>query len=89
MALGARSSEVLRMIVWHGLKLILLGITIGLAGSLALTRLIAGILYSVSPTDPRIYAIVSFVLTGVALGTCLVPARRATQVDPMVALRYE
>jgi len=89
LALGARPGEVLRLIVWHGLKLTLLGIAIGLAGSLALTRLIVGLLYSVSSTDPGTFALVSLILTGVALGACLAPACRAARMDPMLALRYE
>jgi putative ABC transport system permease protein len=89
MALGAKSSEVLKMILSRGLTLFFLGMAIGLAGSLVLTRLIVALLYSVSPTDARTFVIVSLILTAVALGACLVPARRATRVDPMVALRYE
>jgi putative ABC transport system permease protein len=89
LALGAKPGEVLRLIVWHGLKLTLLGIAIGLAGSLALTRLIVGLLYSVSSTDPGTFALVSLILTGVALGACLAPACRAARMDPMLALRYE
>lgn len=89
LALGARPGEVLRLVVWHGLKLTLLGIAIGLAGSLALTRLIVGLLYSVSSTDPGTFELVSLILTGVALGACLAPACRAARMDPMLALRYE
>lgn len=88
-ALGARQSNVLRMILGEGLKLIAAGIAIGIAGALVLTRLLSSMLYDVRPTDPVTFAVVSSVLIVVALLACYVPARRATQVDPMVALRYE
>ena len=65
------------------------GIVMGVAGSLALTRLIQNILFGVSPSDPFTLVLVMLILTGVALGACLVPARKATKVDPMVALRRE
>ncbi len=89
MALGARKLDVLRTILAHGFKLTLLGIVIGLAGAVALTRVLASLLYGVTPTDPLTLAGVSLVLAAVTLLASYFPARRAAQIDPMVALRYE
>ena len=88
-ALGARSSDVLRLVMNHGVKLAAIGIVIGLAAALALTRWIKSWLYGVSATDPVTFSTSSIALLGVALGACLAPARRALKIDPAVALRSE
>jgi predicted permease len=89
MALGAQQSKVLFQVLGEGLKLALIGTTIGLAAALGLTRLMTSLLYGVSPTDPLTFAAVAALLVAVALAACYVPARRAAAVDPMVALRHE
>ena len=88
-ALGAHRSHVLRLIVGQGMVPTLLGMAIGIAGALALTRFLASLLYGVKPTDPLTFGAVSLILIAVALAACYIPARRAARVDPMVALRYE
>ncbi len=88
-ALGARRRDVLRLILSQGAKLTLLGIAIGVAASLALTKLMAGMLYGVSMYDPLTFLGVAMILSSVALAACYIPTRRAMRVDPMVALRCE
>jgi len=89
MALGAQKGEILKMIMGRGLRLTLIGLAIGAAGALALTRLMTNLLYGVRPSDPLTFIAVSLLLAIVALLACYIPARRAMKVDPMVALRYE
>ena len=88
-ALGARQRDVLKMILGQGLRTILIGVTVGFAGSLALTRTLESLLFGVTPTDPLTFAAVILLLVAAALLACYIPARRAANVDPMVALRYE
>jgi len=88
-ALGAQRRDVLRLVLGDGAKLAFLGIAIGIAGAIALTRLMTSLLFEVKPTDPETFAVVAIVLAIVALAACYLPARRAVRADPMVALRYE
>jgi ABC-type antimicrobial peptide transport system permease subunit len=89
MALGAQRKDVLTLVLSEGMKLVLVGAVIGIAAALGLSRLMAGMLYGVSATDPLTFAAVPIVLLGVAMLACYIPARRAMRVDPMTALRYE
>jgi putative ABC transport system permease protein len=89
MALGATTTEVMKLVLRHGMKLALVGIGIGLVGAFALTRFMKALLVEVQPTDLLTFAIVSASLFVAALLACYLPARRATKVDPLVALRYE
>jgi ABC-type antimicrobial peptide transport system permease subunit len=89
MALGARRPAILLMVLRKGITLTLIGAAIGLAGALALTRWMSSMLFGISASDPITYAIVLLLALGAALLACSIPARRATRVDPLIALRYE
>ncbi len=88
-ALGARSTDVLRLVLSEGLMLVGVGIIVGLLASVLFTRVLQSVLYDVSATDPLTFAGIALLLTVVALLACYIPARRAMKVDPMIALRYE
>ena len=89
LALGAQRANVLRMMLAHGFRLAVAGVGLGLLAAIALTRLLKGLLFGISASDPLTFAVVALLLVGVALLACWVPARRATKVDPLEALRYE
>jgi putative ABC transport system permease protein len=89
MALGAHTSAVLKLAVGYGMKLVLIGIAIGLVAAFVLTRLMATLLFGITPTDPTTFTLISLLLIAVAALASYVPARRATKVDPIIALRYE
>jgi putative ABC transport system permease protein len=89
MALGAQGRDVLKLVVFQGIIHALAGVVAGLAGALALSRLMTGLLYGTHPNDPATFVAVVLVLSGVAVVASYIPARRATKVDPIVALRYE
>jgi putative ABC transport system permease protein len=88
-AMGAQRGDVLQLVLGQGSRLILLGVALGMMAGLLLTRLMSGLLFGISPTDPTTFAGVALLLAAVALLACYMPARRATRVDPLIALRYE
>jgi ABC-type antimicrobial peptide transport system permease subunit len=88
-ALGAESRQVVRMVVGEGMRIIVIAVVIGLAGSLAATRLLRSQLFGVGPTDVLTFSVVTAILALVAVLACLLPARRASRVDPMIALRTD
>lgn len=88
-ALGAQSRDVMTLVMKNGMSLVLMGIVIGLAGSFALTRWMASLLFEISATDSLTFMLTALLLTAIALLACWIPARRATKVDPLIALKYE
>jgi putative ABC transport system permease protein len=89
LALGAQRSNVLRMMLGQGLRLAVVGVALGLLASIAFTRLLKGLLFGISESDPATFAVIAVMLVAVALLACWIPARRATKVDPLEALRSE
>jgi ABC-type antimicrobial peptide transport system permease subunit len=89
MALGARALHILQLILRHGLVLVVCGVALGVAGALALTRFLATLLFGITPTDTFTFVVVAAIFFFIAMVAALIPARRATKVDPLTALRYE
>jgi ABC-type antimicrobial peptide transport system permease subunit len=89
MAMGAKSTDVLSLVLSQGLKLAAVGVIAGAIGAFALTRLIRSLLYDVNSFDPLTFASMALLLGAVTVAACIIPARRATKVDPLIALRYE
>jgi putative ABC transport system permease protein len=89
MALGAQASDVRRMVIWRGMSLALIGVALGVAAALALTRVMKNLLFEVSATDPATFALIALLLVGVALIASYIPARRATKIDPLQSIRHE
>ena len=89
LAQGAQPRDLLALVVGQGMRLTVVGLVVGVAAAFALTRLIEQLLFGVSPTDPLTFAVVPLLLAAVALAACWIPARRATRMDPLVALRHE
>jgi putative ABC transport system permease protein len=89
MALGAQPANVVQMVLGEGLRTMFIGIAIGLVSALALARTVAHLLYGIAPSDPLTFVVVPIILAAVGLLACWIPARRATRVDPLTALRYE
>ena len=89
MALGAQPGNVMRFVMGQGMRVVLLGVAIGLIGALALARVLRNLLFQVAPTDPATFVSVALILSAVALLACYLPARRAARIDPMVALRQQ
>ena len=89
MALGAKRNDVLRLVLGEGFKLTIIGVVLGLVGAFAATKVLRNLLFEVKPTDPFTFIAVSLSLLVVALLACYIPARRATKVDPLEAIRYE
>jgi ABC-type antimicrobial peptide transport system permease subunit len=89
MAMGAQPRDILWLVLKRGMGLVMLGQATGLAASLVLTRLMQSLLFDVSASDPIVFTLIALLLAAVAFAACVIPARRATKVDPMVALRYE
>jgi putative ABC transport system permease protein len=88
-ALGAQARDVLRLVVGHGMKIAATGLVAGILGALAATRAMAALLFEVRPSDPLTYGVIAALLTMAALAACYLPARRATAIDPLIALRHE
>jgi len=89
LALGAQRRDIFQLVLTHGMKMALIGVGLGVVAAFGLTRLLANLLYGVSTTDVATYTAIASLVVAVAVLACLVPARRATKVDPLVALRYE